>query len=56
MNKLLLAIIALGLWANAAVSLFRPAHAQGDDVGQIAYDIHSLVTGGLNCQNKKLCN
>jgi hypothetical protein len=31
MNKILLAAIAIGLWANAASTFIRPAHAYGCD-------------------------
>jgi hypothetical protein len=55
-NKLLLAAIALGLWVNAAASLVRPAVAQSDALATIAHDIHTLVTGGAYCLNKKICD
>jgi hypothetical protein len=64
-NKLLLAVIGLGLWANAAILLMRPASAQGDAFTQsaqgdafkqIARDLHALVQGGLDCHNSKLCD
>jgi hypothetical protein len=51
-HKLLLAAIALGLWANAAASLSRPVQAQISHLGpssvesslaDIASDIHALV-------------
>jgi hypothetical protein len=55
-NKLLFAAIALGLWANAAISLIRPAEAQSGPLVSIAHDIHTLVNGGANCLNKKICD
>lgn len=55
-NKLLLAAIALGLWANAATMLVRPAQAQSDNLAQIALDIHHLVIGGSGCLNTKICD
>ena len=36
MNKLLLAIIAAGLWANVATSLVKPVQAQDASIGSIA--------------------
>ena len=65
-TKLLLAVIACGLWANVAVSLVRPAQAQASDesvwlgrltleVQQLAGDFRALVSGGPDCKNQKLC-
>jgi len=56
-NKLLLAAIALGLWANAAISLVRPAQAQYSCIGvdRISDDIHALVTNGSGCRNSQIC-
>jgi hypothetical protein len=46
-NKLLLAAIALGLWANAAIWLVRPVQAQSDQVAgsvqQMADELRQLV-------------
>ncbi len=55
-NKLLFAAIALGLWANAAISLIRPAEAQSGPLVSIAHDIHTLVNSGADCLNKKICD
>jgi hypothetical protein len=63
-HKLLLAAIALGLWANAAASLSRPVQAQirlgpasvESSLADIARDIHVLVTGISGCTNKKICD
>ena len=63
-SKLVLVLIATGLWANALVPLMQPAHAQQAewlsrialDVQTIAHDIDALVKGGLNCTNQKFCN
>ena len=54
-NKLIFAAIALGLWANAAISLIRPAEAKLGALASIAHDIRTLVNGGANCLNKKIC-
>ena len=58
-QKLLLAAIALGLWANAAVHLTQPALAQRSleaSVASIASELHTLVTGDSRyCQNSKIC-
>ena len=54
-TKLLLAAIALGLWANAAILMTRPAVAKADAFERIADDLHRLVQGGSTCLNRKLC-
>jgi hypothetical protein len=58
-NKLLLAAIAFGLWANAAIWLVRPAQAQSDQVAggvqQIAEELRQLVEAGDKCLNPQLC-
>lgn len=58
MTKVLLAVIGLGLWVNAAIPLMRPAQAQQQQsaFSQIANDLHHLVQGGAHCLNKKLCD
>jgi hypothetical protein len=62
-TKLLLATIALGLWANLAVFLFRPvvALAQRDDatmilshVSTIEDELEQIQTG--SCSNTKICS
>ena len=60
-NKILLALIAAGLWANVIVQLQHPAMASPEstfgglngDLSNIAKDIHSLAFG--ICANRKLC-
>jgi hypothetical protein len=58
-NKLLLAAIALGLWANAAIWLVRPVQAQSDQLAggiqQIAEELRQLVEAGEKCINPQLC-
>jgi hypothetical protein len=58
-NKLLLAAIAFGLWANAAIWLVRPVQAQSDQlaggVQQIAEELRQLVEAGDKCLNPQLC-
>ena len=58
-NKLLLAAIAFGLWANAAIWLVRPVQAQSDQlaggVQQIAEELRQLVEHGEKCLNPQLC-
>lgn len=56
MTKMLLFVIGLGLWANASISLVRPAQAQSSALASIAHDIHMLVVGGAYCSNKKICD
>jgi hypothetical protein len=62
-TKLLLAIIALGLWANLAALLFQPiaALAQKDDtamilgtVSSIENELEQIQTG--SCPNAKICS
>lgn len=57
-NKLLLALIALGLWANVASNLVRPAHAQVVEsyLSDIAREFRTLVGGTAGCRNKKICD
>lgn len=64
-TKILLGLIAAGLWANAIGSYVRPAHAQVDetlvmqiqtDVSQIAAAVRALVRGGAGCRNMKICD
>jgi hypothetical protein len=57
-TKFLLAVIALGLWANLAVSLFRPmaAVAQSYELSSIRSDVAdlALIARGT-CTNSKIC-
>jgi hypothetical protein len=59
-TKLLLAAIALGLWANAASTVVKPSFAQSRlgntidySVETIARELVSISTG--TCGNRKLC-
>jgi hypothetical protein len=68
-TKILLAAIALGLWANAAAIIVKPASAQGADnilagllgqleqirtaVAQMAV-VFDRIEGG-RCVNRKIC-
>jgi hypothetical protein len=58
MNKLLLAAIALGLFANAWATLVQPTQAQSSDlnlqVSLIQEHLYKLVYG--ECLNTKLCS
>jgi hypothetical protein len=53
--KALLAVIAIGLWANIAIVLLRPAPAgaQSDELSGIATDRGKIENG--TCTNVKLC-
>lgn len=59
-TKLLLAVIAAGLWANAAVHLAQPAIAQGlsgtdsTNLARITDRIDGIFYG--SCANKRLCS
>ena len=64
-NEILLAAIAAGLWANAVAIAIRPAHAVDTDpilskmevhLAAIAEGMHTLLTGGKDCQNSKICD
>jgi len=54
-TKLLLALIAAGLWLNAASSLIRPtsAGAQSYELQKIQRDLDSIGRG--TCLNNKIC-
>jgi hypothetical protein len=63
-NKLLLAAIVVGLWANAVTSFIRPVQAQSDavtrelgnissSVQRIEFALNSLLDG--KCSNEKIC-
>jgi hypothetical protein len=62
MNKLLLAAIALGLWANVWVALVQPTQAQTIDpltelshtLSFIQVELHKLMDG--TCSNRKICS
>jgi hypothetical protein len=59
-NKILLAIIAAGLWANVLTNMTRPAHADAESslssmetsLSDIEHDIHGLY-GGI-CLNSMI--
>jgi hypothetical protein len=54
--KVLLALIAAGLWANALMPLVKPtpAYAQfGDPMLNVADSLQSIARGV--CRNQKLC-
>jgi hypothetical protein len=62
-SKIILALIATGLWANVVTAMVQPAQAQADWMGRmtiqiqsIAHDLSTLVKGGIECKNPKLCN
>lgn len=50
-TKVLLALIAAGLWANVAAA---PARAQADPWASIARDISEIADG--RCNNTYLCS
>jgi hypothetical protein len=60
-NKVLVALIAGGLWANFVLNVIRPAKADSDFIlnninsrlGDIRDDINSISVG--TCTNPKLC-
>jgi hypothetical protein len=61
-SKVIFALIAAGLWINAAANLLRPAYAQHDALSDIsvsaqiiAREIDALVAGGGFCTNQRLC-
>lgn len=61
-SKFLLATIALGLWVNIGLAMFRatPASAQNDDIYAIRRSVQSIALGvsGMStgvCTNSKIC-
>jgi hypothetical protein len=55
-NKILFAAIALGLWANAAATVIRPAHADNEFYPQLAsMDAHlASIDSDINSIARKL--
>jgi hypothetical protein len=57
-GKLLLALIAAGLWANIGVSLLRPAAAiaEGYELESLKSNVSDLTRIGRGtCTNTKIC-
>lgn len=61
-TKVLLLLIALGLWVNALAPMFRPVPVVAASPGQeaiahavndIAHDVHAIYNG--ICLNEKIC-
>jgi hypothetical protein len=55
-SKIILLLIAAGLWANVLVSQVRVANAQedySDVLGSIASDVSGIASG--TCTNSKIC-
>lgn len=53
-NKILLALIAFGLWANALGDWVRPAKADAESsLSAIAHDVHAMATA---CRHMKICD
>ncbi len=54
-SKIILIVIAAGLWANMAAGIFHagPAVAQTAQLNDIAHDLHSIYSGV--CVNSKIC-
>jgi hypothetical protein len=53
-NKLLLALIAFGLWANALGDWILPAKADAESsLSAIAHDVHAMATA---CRHMKICD
>ena len=56
-QKIILAIIAGGLWANAFAHFSRPARADVDgQLSAIEYNTRVLAQGGRGCNNTKICD
>jgi hypothetical protein len=60
-TKVLLALIALGLWLNVVAPLFHPVRVAAEDkekmeqdLHDIAHDVHALYSGV--CLNSKICD
>jgi hypothetical protein len=61
-SKIVFALIAAGLWFNAAAYLLRPAYAQQDALSDIkvsaqmiARNLENLVANTVLCTNPRLC-
>jgi hypothetical protein len=61
-SKVIFALIAAALWFNAASNLLLPANAQQGMPSEITARMKSisdslatLVHGGVNCTNQRLC-
>ena len=59
-SKVLLAIIGLGLWANALVSMLGSNEAVAQTISGMVGDISDIKSGvaalaGGTCMNSKLC-
>jgi hypothetical protein len=59
-SKVLLAIIAMGLWANALVSILGSKEAVAQSISGMVTDISDIKSGvaalsGGTCLNSKLC-
>jgi hypothetical protein len=56
-TKLLLALVATGLWANALVHVFwvKEARAQMSDIYLIKIESHLASIASGRCANNKLC-
>jgi hypothetical protein len=54
-TKLLLALIAIGVWANLAFLLLRPnpTISQSEMFNRLSLDVGQISTG--YCTNKKIC-
>ena len=68
-TRIIFALIAAGLWFNAAANLLRPAYAQQNvdasaialadiklSAESIASSLVTLVRGTGNCTNQQLCS
>jgi hypothetical protein len=59
MKHFWMALIAIGLWANAAALWIKPATAQFDATNllkNIDANVEALAHGGLGCHNTKICD
>ena len=59
-SKVLLAMIAMGLWANALVSILGSNEAVAQSISGMVTDISDIKSGvsalsGGTCQNSNLC-
>ena len=59
-SKVLLAFIAMGLWANALVSILGSKEAVAQSITSMVGDISDIKSGvsalaGGTCMNSKLC-
>lgn len=58
-SKIILTVIALGLWVNIALNTINTAKADADYsyvLSSMERNLSYLVRGGAGCRNTKICD